>query len=184
MVLLLPSQLQLLRVFIDADDIALGHDTKIRWNYSSQWIWSEKPTHGAAHHSGAIRRGLTVLPNGESIGGPPREDQTRALQRLWLADARLLEPRPAVPPLKSPAEYAIAEQQHPKTIYIKETDRTPSIDQSLASVDFGGFTLIRVVACVLARRKEPSLRAQFSSRPGGGATRPWHLTSKSIMAPP
>jgi hypothetical protein len=35
---------------------------------------------------------------------------------------------------KFPAEYAIAEQQHPKTIYIREAAITPSIDQWLAQL--------------------------------------------------
>ena len=32
-------------VLIDVDDVALGHTTKLRWNESAAWIWSEKIVH-------------------------------------------------------------------------------------------------------------------------------------------
>jgi site-specific DNA recombinase len=32
-------------VLIDVNDVALGHTTKLRWNQTSIWIWSEKLVH-------------------------------------------------------------------------------------------------------------------------------------------
>jgi DNA invertase Pin-like site-specific DNA recombinase len=32
-------------VLIDVEDVALGHMTKLRWNDSGKWIWSEKAVH-------------------------------------------------------------------------------------------------------------------------------------------
>lgn len=29
-------------VLIDVDDVGLGHATKLRWNDTDQWVWSEK----------------------------------------------------------------------------------------------------------------------------------------------
>src|ERR1700746_3975900 len=29
-------------VLIDVEDVALGHTTKLRWNESGKWIWSDK----------------------------------------------------------------------------------------------------------------------------------------------
>lgn len=34
-------------VLIDVEDVAAGHETKLRWNDRSQWIWSADPTHDA-----------------------------------------------------------------------------------------------------------------------------------------
>jgi site-specific DNA recombinase len=34
-------------VLVDVEDVALGHETKMRWNPTSQWIWSDHPTHPA-----------------------------------------------------------------------------------------------------------------------------------------
>jgi hypothetical protein len=32
-------------VLLDVDDIALGHVTKLRWNESGKWMWSEHVVH-------------------------------------------------------------------------------------------------------------------------------------------
>ena len=32
---------------LDVDDVALGHQTKLRWNDRSDWIWSAEETHEA-----------------------------------------------------------------------------------------------------------------------------------------
>lgn len=34
-------------VLVDVDDVALGHQTKMRWNDTSEWIWSPEPMHEA-----------------------------------------------------------------------------------------------------------------------------------------
>ncbi len=34
-------------VLIDVHDVALGHQTRMRWNDPSDWIWSEQPSHDA-----------------------------------------------------------------------------------------------------------------------------------------
>ena len=35
------------RVLLDVDDVALGHETKLRWNDRADWIWSAEATHDA-----------------------------------------------------------------------------------------------------------------------------------------
>src|SRR5688500_6565053 len=32
-------------VLIDVDDVALGHETRMRWNAKHQWIFSAQPSH-------------------------------------------------------------------------------------------------------------------------------------------
>ena len=32
-------------VLIDVDDVSLGHETRMRWNDTTQWIWSNEPVH-------------------------------------------------------------------------------------------------------------------------------------------
>ncbi len=32
-------------VLVDVEDVAAGHQTKLRWNDRSDWIWSAEPTH-------------------------------------------------------------------------------------------------------------------------------------------
>ena len=36
-------------VLLDVDDVALGHITKMRWNPTDKWIWSEHTVHPADH---------------------------------------------------------------------------------------------------------------------------------------
>lgn len=61
-------------VLIDVEDVALGHETKLRWNDPKDWIWSDEPTHEAlidpdtfahareiaAAHGTSIRPVLTI----------------------------------------------------------------------------------------------------------------------------
>lgn len=32
---------------LDVDDVALGYETKLKWNERDQWIWSDRPAHPA-----------------------------------------------------------------------------------------------------------------------------------------
>ncbi len=32
-------------VLLDVDDVALGHTTKLRWNETDKWVWSEHIVH-------------------------------------------------------------------------------------------------------------------------------------------
>ena len=34
-------------VLVDVDDVGLGHETRMRWNDTTQWIWSREPVHDA-----------------------------------------------------------------------------------------------------------------------------------------
>ena len=34
-------------VLIDVEDVALGHETRMRWNAEAQWVRSEQQTHEA-----------------------------------------------------------------------------------------------------------------------------------------
>jgi len=34
-------------VLIDVEDVGLGHETRMRWNDTTQWVWSQEPAHEA-----------------------------------------------------------------------------------------------------------------------------------------
>lgn len=34
-------------MLIDVEDVALGHETKMRWNDRDEWVWSDQQTHEA-----------------------------------------------------------------------------------------------------------------------------------------
>ena len=34
-------------ILIDVEDVALGHETRMRWNDTAAWVWSQEPVHEA-----------------------------------------------------------------------------------------------------------------------------------------
>jgi len=129
-------------ILIDVDDVALGHDTKMRWNDHDQWIWSEQQTHEpliTMEEFEAVQR----IFRGANRSAVRREKTKRGpyilsgMMRCGVCGRRMQGSWNHNQPYyrcKFPAEYAITEQQHPKTIYIKETAITPSIDRWLAQL--------------------------------------------------
>jgi DNA invertase Pin-like site-specific DNA recombinase len=127
---------------IDVNDVALGHDTKMRWNDRDQWIWSEQQTHEpliTVEQFEGVRR----IFRGASRSAVRREKTKRGpyilsgMMRCGVCGRRMQGSWNHDQPYyrcKFPAEYAIAEQRHPKTIYIKEAAITPTIDQWLAQL--------------------------------------------------
>ena len=127
-------------MLIDVEDVALGHETKMRWNDRDQWVWPEQQTHEALVSveqfaaaqlvfQGAQRahvrcekttRGPYVL-SGMVRGGIG----DRRMQGSWNHDQPCYR-------CKFPAEYAITEQQHAKTVYVKEASILPAVDGWLA----------------------------------------------------
>ncbi len=129
-------------ILIDVDDVALGHQTKMRWNDHDQWIWSEQQTHEpliTMEQFEALQR----IFRGANRSAVRREKTKRGpyilsgMMRCGVCGRRMQGSWNHNQPYyrcKFPAEYAITEQQHPKTIYIKETAITPSIDRWLAQL--------------------------------------------------
>ncbi len=126
---------------LDVEDVALGHQSKMRWNDRSDWIWSEQPTHDAlvtleqftaaqAVFTGAKRAKVrrertkhTYLLSGHVYCA----ECGRRMQGSW-------NHKRAYYRCKFPAEYAVAKDKHPKTIYVREDSLTPAIDQWLAQL--------------------------------------------------
>jgi site-specific DNA recombinase len=120
---------------VDVDDVALGHDTKMRWNDPSQWVWSEHPTHAAiisaetfdaagdvfsSSQRGAVRRNRTKHPY--ALSGLVRCAQCdRKMQGSWNNDTAYYR-------CKFPTEYAVSQQQHAQTVYVREDAIVPSLD--------------------------------------------------------
>jgi len=126
---------------LDVNDVALGHQTRMRWNDRGDWIWSENPTHQSiisldrftdaqAVFTGAkrakVRRERTK--HTYLLSGHVHCAQCgRRMQGSWNHDRPYYR-------CKFPAEYAIAKDKHPKTIYVREDSLTPAIDQWLAQL--------------------------------------------------
>ncbi len=126
---------------LDVDDVALGHQSKMRWNDRSDWIWSENPTHEAlvdleqftaaqAVFTGAQRASVRRARTKHTYllsGHVHCAECGRRMQGSW-------NHKRAYYRCKFPAEYAVATDKHPKTIYVREDALTPAIDGWLAQL--------------------------------------------------
>jgi site-specific DNA recombinase len=129
-------------VLIDVDDVALGHETKMRWNDRDHWVWSERPTHEALVSVEQFDSAQLVFQGAQRAH--VRRDKTKrgpyvlgGLVRCGICNRRMQGSWNHGQPYyrcKFPAEYAVAEKQHAKTVYVKEAAILPALDQWLAGL--------------------------------------------------
>jgi site-specific DNA recombinase len=128
-------------VLIDVEDVALGHESKMRWNDRSEWVWSEHPTHVAIIEPDTFAAVEDIFAGARRT--PIRKERTRHPYMLsGLVSCALCERKMqaswnngrAYYRCKFPAEYAITEQQHAKTVYVREDAIVPSLDIWIGSL--------------------------------------------------
>ncbi len=131
-------------VLIDVDDVALGHMTKMRWNRSDKWIWSEKPTHKQLVSDEDFEKAQAVLAGRGRGPATHRPHPTRRpyayrgvlfcgycdrrMQGNWNNDQAYYRCR-------FPAEYALANRvDHPKLVYLREAEIIDEVDDWIAQI--------------------------------------------------
>lgn len=128
-------------VLLDVEDVALGHESKMRWNDRDSWVWSERQMHPAIV-SMEIFEAVRDIFDGKQRG-IVRKQRTRhpyllsGLMRCAACGRRMQASwnhGVAYYRCKFPAEYAVREDRHPKTIYIRESTVVPSLDQWIATL--------------------------------------------------
>lgn len=128
-------------VLIDVDDVALGHQTKMRWNATSEWIWSAEPMHEAIVSREQFEAAQAMF--GTPKRRPPRQPAPgrqyllsglvhcdvcgRRMQGQWNHGKAYYR-------CKFPADYPQADGGHPRSVYVKEAAITPGLDQWLAQL--------------------------------------------------
>jgi len=131
-------------VLLDVEDVALGHETKLRWNDRADWIWSTDTTHDAlvsvedfARAQEQMRAGRN-RPAKRKARGTPHPYPLRGLLVCGLCGRRMSGQRNhgrAHYRCRYPAEYGLAnEVDHPKTVYVREDEVMPALDGWLASL--------------------------------------------------
>lgn len=130
-------------VLIDVEDVALGHETKMRWNTPDKWVWSAEQVHEALVDTESFEHAQQVLA-AHGAGRATRERHlrvshpyalrgllhcgycTRRMQGNWHLERAYYRCR-------YPAEYAIANTiEHPRTVSLAERDVLPALDDWLA----------------------------------------------------
>jgi site-specific DNA recombinase len=128
-------------VLIDVEDVALGHQTKMRWNSPGEWVWSEHDTHP----------GLVSVEDFDAVRAIFAGAQRSAVRKERTRHPYLLSGRMtcaicgrkmqgswnnAQPYYRCtfPAQYAVTAEQHARTIYVRERSVTAGLDTWLSSL--------------------------------------------------
>ncbi len=143
---------------IDVDDVALGHETKLRWNETKEWIWSTETTHPAIIEPETFARAQELAGGGAHRGArrTTRRKNTyllRGLMRCGSCGSRMQgswNHDRAHYRCKVPSEYALANKvEHPPTIYVREDHVVPALDEWIAAI-FDPANLDQTVAALIA----------------------------------
>ena len=144
---------------IDVDDVALGHETKMRWNDRADWVWSAEVTHEALVDPDAFAQAQLLRSTGTHRPSDQKKRRTarpymlrslvfcglchRRMEGTWNNDRAHYRCRYA-------AEYALAKGiDHPRTVYVREDRIIERLDEWLASIfdpDHLGATLEAMAA--------------------------------------
>lgn len=129
---------------IDVDDVALGHETKMKWNGKEKWVFSDKPVHDAlvsktdfelvgarlaSRGPKSTGRAVARKVHGYALKGLVfHESCERRMQGTWNHGSPYYRCR-------FPNEYAIANQiEHGLSVYLREDELTTPLDKWLAQV--------------------------------------------------
>jgi site-specific DNA recombinase len=128
-------------VLIDVDDVALGHITKLRWNDSASWIWSEKIVHPPIIDRETFDQ-VQVMISGRARKPAPhkphRAQHPYALRGcVWcgICERRMQSHWANAAPYyrcRFPAEYALANHvEHPLNVNLREDAVIRQVDDWL-----------------------------------------------------
>jgi site-specific DNA recombinase len=130
-------------VLIDVDDVAQGHETKLRWNEAADWVWSSNLAHEPIIDAEVFARAQQIAGAGahRAARRTSRRKNTyvlRGLLRCATCGARMQgnwSHGRAHYRCRVPAEYALANAlDHPPTIYLREDQLLPALDRWIATV--------------------------------------------------
>jgi site-specific DNA recombinase len=129
-------------VLLDVDDVALGHETKLRWNPTDAWIWSPDVVHEPLITPEQYEQSQAALALAGKRAGtrkPHRSRHTYVLHGLvhCAACRRRVQGHwanaEAYYRCRYPAEYALASTiAHPRNVYLREAAALPALDDWLS----------------------------------------------------
>jgi site-specific DNA recombinase len=129
-------------VLVDVEDVGLGHKTTLRWNDTSEWIWSAEQMHEplvSSEDFAAVQEQMALHAHRHTSRKPRAARRPyvlsglvrcaacgRRMQGNWNHDTPHYRCR-------FPPEYALANKvDHPKVAYVRETAITTELDRWLA----------------------------------------------------
>ena len=130
-------------VLLDVEDVALGHETKLRWNDRDDWVWSTDVVHEPLVDVESFER-AQALTAGHGRGKSRtrtrvrRDYVLRGLVHCGVCERRMQgqwnHERPYYR-CRYPREYGLANRvEHPSNVYVAEHDVLPVLDRWLAGL--------------------------------------------------
>ena len=130
-------------VLVDVEDVAAGHRTKLRWNDEDAWVRSPGVAHeplitAEVFEAARARRAANGRNTIRKPRRTPRPYLLRGLLRCGLCDRRMQgswNHEQAYYRCRYPTEYALPRRaQHPRTVYVREAQILPPLDDWIAGV--------------------------------------------------
>jgi site-specific DNA recombinase len=157
-------------VLIDVEDVALGHTTKLRWNDSATWIWSEKIVH-APIIAREIFEQVQVMISGRA--SKPAQHEPHSTQHpyalrgcVWcgICERRMQSHWANAAPYyrcRFPAEHALANRvEHPLNVNLREDAIIGQVDDWL-TLEFAPHRLAETIRD-LAAAHQPGMTRDVS----------------------
>jgi site-specific DNA recombinase len=128
-------------VLLDVEDVALGHQTKMRWNDPTAWVWSQDPMHEALVTPEQFDNAQTMFASTKRRA-PRRPAEGRHYLLSGLLHCGVCGRRMqgqwnhgrAYYRCKYPTDYPDRSTDHPKSVYVKEAAVIPGLDGWLGSL--------------------------------------------------
>jgi site-specific DNA recombinase len=133
-------------VLLDIEEVALGYETKMRWNAPTAWVWSDAPAHPPLVSVEDFTAAQTVrADHGRSRQAQRETNQNvrhphilRGLLFCGLCGRKMQAQRSHEQTYyrcRYPREYALATHvKHPVNVYLRESDVLPALDQWLSTL--------------------------------------------------
>ncbi len=167
-------------ILLDVNDVARGYETRLRWNNSGQWVWSEAIAQEPLVSAGDFEAAQAIMAGAGRARQASHETRERvrnpyALRgRLYcgFCERRMqgqYNHGDAYYRCRYPKEYALASHvRHPGNVYLREADVLPAIDRWL-TVIFAPHRLTQTIREMQAAQAPPAAPEPAAPEPAAPA---------------
>jgi len=168
-------------ILLDVNDVARGYETRLRWNDTGQWVWSETLAQEPLVSVEDFEAAQAIMAGGGRARQASHETRERvrnpyALRgRLYcgFCERRMqgqYNHGDAYYRCRYPKEYALASHvRHPANVYLREDDVLPAIDRWL-TVIFAPHLLTQTIREMQAAQAPPATPEPAAPAPDTQAT--------------
>ena len=133
-------------ILLDVNDVARGYETRMRWNDTRQWVWSETLAHEPLVSVGDFEAAQAIMADAGRARQASHETRQRVCHpyvlrgRLYCGFCyRRMQGQyshgAAYYRCRYPKEYALASHvRHPGNVYLREAEVLPAIDKWLSVI--------------------------------------------------